>query len=203
MHAEPVAPQEIPRLCARLIASAGTGRRRLCVAIDGAPATLPARLADDVAGLVRVMGRPAVRVSAADFLRPASVRLEHGRHDPQTYRSDWVDAAALRREVLEPFGSTGRYLPTLWDPTRDRATRARALDAASGAVLLVDGTLLLDKGLPFDLTVHLWLSPAALARQTDPALEWTLPAYQGYPGAANADAVIRFDDPRHPAVVGD
>lgn len=132
------------------------------------------------------------RWRAGDFLRPASVRLEHGKRDPQAYRSGWLDVAALQREVLEPFRTSGRYLPSLWDEARDRATRATAVDTPAGAVLLVDGTLLLDKGLRFDLTVHLSLTRAALVRQTSAHLQWTLPAYEGYPGAARPDVVVRW-----------
>jgi len=71
-------------------------------------------------------------------------------------------------------------------------------------VLLVDGCLLLGRGLPFDLTIHLRLSTAALARRTPADEQWTLPAYARYeaeagPGRA-ADLVVRLDDPRHPAI---
>jgi hypothetical protein len=65
--------------------------------------------------------------------------------------------------------------------------------------------LLLGAGLPFELTVHLQMSAAALLRRTDPADRWTLPAYARYAEevapAAFADVVVRMDDPRHPAVV--
>ena len=199
VHADPIAPEALPQLLAELIAGHGVGR--LNIAVDGAPATHPEQMAESVATALRVLGRPAFRVSAGDFLRPASVRLEHGRQDPQAYRSGWLDASALRREVIEPFRTSGRYLPSLWDATRDRATRAAPVSTPPGALLLVNGTLLLDKGLRFDLTVHLSLSRAALARQTAAELKWTLPAYEGYPGVARPDAVVRLDDPRHPALV--
>jgi hypothetical protein len=172
----------------------------LRVAIDGAPAAGPGALADALVDPLRVRGRPAVRVRAGDFLRPASVRLERGHQDPDSYRSDWVDLPGLRREVLDPFAASGRYLPALWDAQRDRATRADRTTAPPGAVLLVDGQLLLDKELPFDFTVHLRLSTAALSRRTESGLKWTLPAYGGYAGERGADIVVRCDDPRHPAL---
>jgi hypothetical protein len=56
------------------------GRAR--VIVDGAPPTWPAALADALVEALRLRGRPALRVSAADFLRSASVRLERGRTDP-------------------------------------------------------------------------------------------------------------------------
>ena len=64
-------------------------------------------------------------VAAADFLRPASVRLEYGREDPDEFLDGWLDEAGLRREVLDPAGpdGTGRVLPRLWDAAADRAYR--------------------------------------------------------------------------------
>lgn len=199
VHADPVAPEALPQLLAELISERGTGR--LIIGVDGAPASGPSGLAEAVATSLRVLGRPAFRVGAGSFLRPASVRLEHGKQEPQAYRSGWLDVRALEREVLEPFRTSGRYLPTLWDPIRDRATRATAVDSPAGAVLLVDGTLLLGKGLRFDLSVHLSLSRQALVRQTSADLQWTVTAYDDYPGEVQPDVIVRMDDPRHPAVM--
>jgi hypothetical protein len=68
---------------------------------------------------------------------------------------------------------------------------------------VVHGPFLLGKWFPFDLSVHLRLSPAALARRTPPADAWTLRAFDRYeredrPDRA-ADVVVRADDPRRPA----
>jgi hypothetical protein len=177
------------------------------VAIDGAPTAEPAALADALVDPLRVRGRPVLRVSAGEFLRPASLRLEHGRHDPDVYYEDWLDTGGLLREVLEPLdlGGTGRVLPSLWNAATDRATRAEYVMLPPGGVLIVDGSLLLGRWLPFDLTVHLYQSAAALARRVADADRWTLPAYQRYerdvqPQTA-ADLVVRVEDPRHPALV--
>lgn len=199
MQPRPIRPERLPGLLADLVAAAGAGR--LTVALDGAPGARPEALADAMVGQLQLRGRPTVRVSAGDFLRPASTRLEHGHQDPHSYRSSWLDAGALGREVLEPFSSAGRYLPTLWDAATDRPTRAAALIAPPDAILIVDGVFLLDHGLRFDLSVHLRLSPAALARRTIASLQWTLPAYAGYHPEDAATVVIRYDDPRHPAIV--
>jgi hypothetical protein len=121
-------------------------------------------------------------------------------------REEWLDTAGLRREVLDPLGpdGTGRYLPTLWDADLDRATRAAYAAAPAGAVLLLDGALLLGRGLPVDHSVHVRLSMPALARRTLPEERWTVPAYARYDAEVEpertADVVIRLDDPRHPAV---
>jgi hypothetical protein len=181
--------------------------RRLRVAVDGAPAADPGALADALAGPLRLRGRPAVRVSTDDFLRPASVRLEFGRTNPDTYYAGWFDEAALRREVLDPAGpgGSGRVVTRFWDAARDRATREPYTELPPTAVVLVSGTLLLGAGLDFDVTVHLDLSPGALRRRTAPELRWTLPAYERYGDevgpASFADVVVRVDDPRRPALV--
>jgi hypothetical protein len=175
------------------------------VAVDGAPAAAPDRLAAALVDPLRVRGRAALSVSTAGFLRPASVRLEHGRHDPDAYYDGWWDLDGLRREVLDRVAEQGQFLPSLWDADSDRATRAGYLSLPPGGVLLVGGPLLLGAGLPFDLTVHLALSAGALRRRTEADQRWTLPAYARYAeevAPANlADVVVRMDDPRHPAVV--
>ncbi|MEV8632362.1 uridine kinase [Streptosporangium sp. NPDC051023] len=177
------------------------------VALDGAPAARPGWLADGLIDPLRLRGREVVRVSSDDFLRPASLRFEYGKTDPDAFYDDWLDVGGLTREVLGPLepGRSGKILPTLWDTRIDRATRAPYLTVPPGGVLLLDGALLLGRGLPFDLTVHLWLSPGALARRTEEERRWTLPAYARYEQEAGpvdiADVVVRVDDPRHPAVV--
>jgi hypothetical protein len=178
----------------------------LRVAVDGAPPARPGELADALAGPLRLRGLQVLRVSAADFLRPASLRLEHGRTDPDAFYTDWLDAGGLAREVLGPLapGGSGKVLPALWDSAADRATRAPYVTLPPNAVLLVDGALLLGRGLPFDYAVHIWLSAGALGRRVPAGEHWTLPAYARYEREVRptqvADVVVRADDPRHPAL---
>jgi hypothetical protein len=207
MHVRPISPEHlIEELCDRMAAT--SRERRLRVAVDGAPAAAPSDLADALADPMRVRGRAILRVSADDFLRPASLRYEFGRYEPDAYYDDWLDVGGLTREVLAPMepGACGKVLPTLWDSTRDRATRASYQTVLPGGIVVVDGALLLGRGLPFDLTVHLHLTPAALARRTPSTQAWTLPAYARYQEQADpvntADIVIKVDDPRHPALLG-
>jgi hypothetical protein len=166
------------------------------VIIDGAPAASPGELADQLVEPLRALGRPVIRVSTSDFLRPASVRLEHGHTDPYSYRHDWFDFGGLRREVFE---AGDKVLPTLWNAATDRASRAEYVPFPSNGVVVVDGTLLLDQWLPAELTVHLHLSPGALKRRTDPEREWTLPAFDDYEPAA--DITVRYDHPDRPGWV--
>ena len=98
--------------------------------------------------------------------------------------------------MLAPVGpgGSGEYLPVLWDLERDRAARARAQPMPAGGVLLVPGALLQGVGLPFDVVVHLRVSPAARRRLTPPEQAWELPAFDRYDDevdpAGLADAVV-------------
>jgi hypothetical protein len=178
------------------------------VVVDGAPATTPGQLADALVDPLRVLGRDVLRVSASDFLRPASLRFEHGKQDADAFYEDWLDTNALAREVLDPLdpggtGRTGRVLPSLWDTETDRATRADYVTLNQGGVLILDGTLLLGRWLPFELTIHLALTKAARERRT--AEQWTLPAYERYDAEvdpeATADVVVRWDNKERPALI--
>ncbi|MEI5099945.1 uridine kinase [Streptomyces sp. PmtG] len=178
------------------------------VAFDGAPAARPGELAAGVAEALRVRGRSALAVGTHGFLRPASLRFEYGHEDVEAYYSGWFDTGALWREVFGPLeaGGTGRVLPDLWDPETDRATRSPYVPLPPGGMVLLHGPFLLGHWFPFDLTVHVRLSPAALRRRTAVAERWTIPAFERYEAehapAATADVVVRADDPRHPAWSG-
>lgn len=197
----PVAPDALSDCVADWLAcSPGIVR----VAVDGPPCAHPDAFAAGLVDALRTRGRPAAQVFAETFWRDASVRLEQGHQDIESYLS-WLDADALRREVLEPtLALPARYLPSLRDPRTNRSTRAAPVDAAPELVLLVSGSLLLRHGLAFDRTIHLALSPAARERRTPADRAWTLPAYQAYDAevkpAEVADLVIKLDDPRHPAL---
>ncbi|MDP9681156.1 uridine kinase [Streptomyces griseoviridis] len=175
------------------------------VAFDGAPAARPDDLAERVAEALRPLGRPSLVVGAAGFLRPASVRLEHGRQDADSYYDGWYDTGALWREVFGPLeqGGDGRVLPDLWDPVTDRATRSAYVSLPPGGILLLHGPFLLRHWFPLDLSVHLLLTSGALRRRTPESERWTLPAFARYEQEADpagtADLLVRADDPRHPA----
>ncbi len=202
----PIAPDLLVDELADQLVADRTGQW-LRVAVDGAHPAAPESLAAALVDPLRARGRAGVHVPAGGFLRPASLRFEYGRDNPDAFYLGWLDEAGLRREVLDPLapGGAGRLLPSLWDPVTDRATRAPYLTLPPAAVVLVSGQFLLGGGLPFDVTVHLAMSPAALDRRMPPDLRWTLPAYARYADevdpAAFADVVVRLDDPRHPALV--
>ena len=157
-------------------------------------------LSDALVQRLAAAGRPALQVHAEDFLRPAGERFEHGREDEESFRTTWLDADALAREVLLRHGD---YLPALWDAVADRSARRAREPVPDRAVLLVDGLLLLGRGLPAEVTVHIALSPQALSRRGVP--EWQLPAFAAYDREARpgelCDVLVRAEDPQRPAVL--
>lgn len=203
MQITPVTPA---RLVDEVVELVDARRGRVRVALDGPPPTRPVALAERVADALRTRGRMAVVVNADDFLRPASVRLEFGREDPDEFLDGWLDTGGLRREVLDPAGPTGsgRVLPRLWDAVADRAHRDRYVELPADGVVLLPGALLLGRGLPLDLSVHLRMTNAALARTLPADAQWTLPAYSRYAEErtpeSRADLVVLSDHPDRPAV---
>jgi hypothetical protein len=196
-----LAPAEVP---VRLAGWLGRDHGVIRLAVDGPPCSEPAQLAQALIGPLRALGRPVVHIQASSFWRDASLRLEHGRHDYESYLT-WLDADALRREVLEPAVHAGSVLPSLRDPVTNRSTREPARPVEPETVLVVSGSLLLGLGLPFDRTVHLVMPHDARARRTPAEDAWTLPAFDAYDETVRpadiADVSIRVDR-RNPAVRG-
>jgi hypothetical protein len=197
----------VDRIADAVVRVSAGGAPPVRLAVDAAPWSGLDLVADLPAALLS-RGRTAYVVDVRDFLRPASVRLERGRDDPDAFYEDWLDLEGLRREVLEPVAAGGsrRILPTLWDARQDRATRAEYVDVPRDAVIVVSGWFLLGVPLPFELTVHVALSRAARHRRVPPddAVR-ELPAWDRYDAevqpAERADLVIRADDPARPALV--
>lgn len=187
-------------LSEELAARIPTGIAR--VAVDGPPCARPDVVANAIAEFVRGT-RPTAHIRADAFWRDASLRLEYGRHDIDSYLR-WLDADALRREVLDAARQSDSYLPSLRDPITNRATREPRRAVEPQTAVLISGAFLLGRDLPFDLTIHLAVSPAARARQTPAEDAWTLAAYDEYDAAVRpidiADVVVRYDDSRHPAI---
>ena len=180
---------------------------RLRVVVDGPSPTRPDVLAHGVLAELRARGRGGVVIDAGDSLRPASVRLEYGREDPDELLDGWLDQGGLRREVLDPAGpgGTGRVLPRLWDARTDRAFRDDYTQLSDDGVVLLHGALLLGRGLPAELEIHLRMSAAALARTLPGSAQWTLLAHARYDRerrpADGVDLLVMSDHPDRPAVV--
>ncbi len=183
----------------------------LRLGVDGAVPGDRVLVADALEASLGARARPVLRVSAEDFLRPRSVRLEHGADDPGSGWERWYDDAALLREVLDPLapGGGGLWLPTLWDVGRDRATRAERRRAPAGAVLVLDGPFLLRWELSgaFDAVAHLVTSRAAITRRCAAQdVARTTGAWARYLDETEpehrAEVLVRAEDPARPALVG-
>lgn len=195
---EPITPDRLEQMCAD-VAELHSGIH--IMAIDGADAARPVDLAERVATRLTTRGRAAAVVSTADFLRPASLRLEYGHTDTESYRTIWFDHDALRREVIDAVRDHGRWLPRLWNAPRDRSFRDAPRPAAADQVILIAGPLLLGSGLDVDTTIALLMSEGALRRHTPPGMAWTIPALlAGAEDAPRADIDVRYDHPDRPAI---
>jgi hypothetical protein len=218
---EPISvPALVGRLVDRVVEQAADARlagHGVRLAVD-APVTEDGRgLADSVAEALLSHGLPVARVRQDGFLRSRSIRLEFGADDPDATFERWYDDSGLRREVLDPLGPGGgmSWVESLWDAEADRASRAPRRPAAPGTVAVLDGRFLLRWELAdaVDLAVHLQTSAAAQGRRLEGPgeRERVLPSWQRYldetdpvgrvlSGAAPG-FVVRYEDPRHPALV--
>ncbi|NLU65611.1 hypothetical protein HCA61_25610 [Rhodococcus sp. HNM0563] len=192
-----------PALLTELLAERANARPGpVAMAISAADAADPIGLASRVVVALRAAGRPADAVSLHDFVRPASLRLEHGHADEESYRSGWYDYDALDREVVSSLKRRHRFLPRLWDEATDRSVRADRVGASADHVLVVAGPMLLGRGIPFDATVDLRMSRGALERGTLADDRWTISPLLAHEAEVSfeADIVVRFEHPDRPAL---
>src|SRR5690606_39728942 len=89
MRVRPVSPSLLVDELADRIA-ATQPERRLRVAIDGPEAAEPDPLAASLVDPLRVRGRAALHIPSAGFLRPASLRFERGRKNPESFYERWL-----------------------------------------------------------------------------------------------------------------
>ena len=195
--AEPTTPRGV--LDAVFALADRPGRTRL--AVDGAPA----HEAHELAAAVAAQHGRAVHVRAESFWRPAGQRFEHGREDPQAWLEEWLDEAALEREVLRRAVELGEVVPAIRDPATDRSVRREPQPVPEPGLVVVSGSALLGRGLSFDRAVHLQASTAALLRRLPEEEQWLAVPLERYAEERRpdelADLVVRVEDPRHPALV--
>lgn len=176
--------------------------------MDGAVEADTRWYADHLADALRQAARPVLLASWSGFWRSRSLRFEFGREDPDAYYDGWLDVPGVYRELLEPLEKpTGRWwVPSLYDPATDRASRAPRREVPDEAVLVFDGSFLLrnDVRWGFDAVLHLSTSDHAIRRRVpDDDVDRVLGGWHRYlsqdePEDA-ATAVLRCEDPRHPA----
>lgn len=114
------------------------------VAVDGRTACGKTTFADEVAALIELSERSAIRASIDGFHQPAAVRHRPGRLSPDGYLEDARDTEAIRRLLLDPLGPDGTcvYATEAFDLKADQPLNPELRRAATDAVLIVDGTFL-------------------------------------------------------------
>lgn len=143
--------------------------RVLRVAVDGPDAAGKTTLADELARTVARRGRPVIRAGVDDFHHPQATRRRQGPLSPEGYFFDAFDYATLRRLLLDPLSTTGdrRYRAAAFDHRTDTPLDTPVQQAASNAVLIVDGVFLLREELRnyWNLSMFLRISPAESLRR--------------------------------------
>jgi uridine kinase len=114
------------------------------VAVDGVDGVGKSTFAAALADALRAAGRPVVHVSADDFHQPRALRHRRGRDSPEGFWLESYDYPALIGNVLVPFGPGGsrRYRPAGHDLASDELLDLPWQQAATDAVLVVDGLFL-------------------------------------------------------------
>ncbi len=152
---------------ASLVVTVGAGRRAL-VAIDGAGCSGKSTLADRLAAAIGSQ-RPVLRASIDDFMNPRAFRYRQGHESARGCYEDTFDLAALRAELLDPFGpdGSGEHRTRTFDRFTDRPVGQPTRTAAPDAVLLLDGVHLQRPELAgcWDRVVHLRVSDTELLRR--------------------------------------
>jgi uridine kinase len=117
----------------------------LRVAVDGPPAAGKTTLADELALLLRTLGREVIRASTESFHLPRAQRYRRGEFSPEANYHDSFDYDTLRRVLLDPLGPDGdrRYQHAVYDMDTDTALSPPTTTAPADAVLLLDGVFLL------------------------------------------------------------
>jgi uridine kinase len=197
--------------------AAGAVRRVGIDGVDGAGKTI---FADELAGALRELGRPAVRVSLDGFHNLRQVRYRRGRSSPEGFWLDSYDYASFRGHVLAPFepGGSRRYRRAIRDVSTDRAVDAEVEHAPPEAILVVDGLFLhrdelsdcwdfsVFLSVPFEVTFERMSRRNGFPPDPeDPANHRYVRGQQLYLAAcapeSRADLVIDNTDPASPQVV--
>lgn len=208
MRFVPLSPTRLVGELADLIGSRRNGRSAgAVVAFDGPAECGVDELADAVAEELRGRGAAVIRASTSWWWRPAALRLELGREDVEMLLTGWVDADALRRELVDPVRSgSGSFISRLRDPVTDRSVRQQSAPVTAPALLLLDGPFLLATELPVDLLVGFQLGRGTLLRSLPPQRHWWTRAFETYDDRYRpleaADVLLAYDHPSAPAAGG-
>ncbi|MFG1818382.1 uridine kinase [Kribbella sp. NPDC049174] len=134
---------EVLKRVAELVPDAA-GEDCVRVAVDGVDSSGKTVFADELAAVLRSLGRYVVRVSVDDFHNVRSTRYRRGRLSPEGFWLDSFNYDRLRADVLAPLGPGGsrRYRSAAHDLTTDEILDPAQEVAPPGAVLVADGLFL-------------------------------------------------------------
>ncbi len=114
------------------------------VGVDGVDGSGKTVFADELADVLRSLGRYVVRVSVDDFHNIRSTRYRRGRLSPEGFWLDSFNYERLHADVLTPLGPGGsrRYRPAAHDLASDEILDPAYDVAPPGAILVADGLFL-------------------------------------------------------------
>jgi uridine kinase len=140
-------PLELARALAGELDSFDRGQA-VALAIDGPDGSGKSTLAHHVAQTCRSWGRPVLRIDVDDFLQPRRIRYRRGNDSPEGFVEDTFDYMAMRRLVLEPLeNGHRRIVRRIYDTETDTPVDSPAEQVPDGAIVVVDGCLLLRTAL--------------------------------------------------------
>jgi uridine kinase len=190
------------------------------VAIDGPPAAGKTTLADELAVVLRELGRDVIRATIDDFLFPRAQRYPRGEYSAEGCYFDAHDYGALNRVLLDPLGPGGdrRFQHAVYDRTADTALSAPVVTASADAVLVFDGVFLMRPELIDRWDLRIFVSTAldktvdravirdrGVSSRTEVERRWReryIPSQQLYLATVRptdqADIIVHNDDPHLP-----
>jgi len=134
---------DVLKQVAELVPSA-VGEDCVRVAVDGVDGSGKTVFADELAEMLRSLGKYVVRVSVDDFHNVRSTRYRRGRLSPEGFWLDSFNYDRLHADVLTPLGPGGsrRYRSAAHDLITDEILDPEYDVAPPGAVLVADGLFL-------------------------------------------------------------
>ena len=114
------------------------------VAIDGVDGAGKTHFAEELAEVLKALGRSVIRASVDGFHNPKAIRYRKGRSSPEGFFHDSYDYEQLKAVLLDPLseGGSGQYRVAAFDHRSDSPVHAPPETAARGDILLFDGIFL-------------------------------------------------------------
>jgi uridine kinase len=114
------------------------------VAIDGVDGAGKTTFANELATVLRQLGRSVIRASVDDFHNPRAIRYRRGRSSFEGFFRDSYDYESLKDHLLDPLsvGGSRRYRTAVFDHLTDQPIQQNDVEASLGSVLLLDGIFL-------------------------------------------------------------